>query len=119
VGMVLVDRKGRKFLLVLGTSGIIVSLIIVGVLFLRTEKQSVDCRNLVQAMVGGNQELNLRFDPAQASALLSAQGYSGSEVSANRASLGIIYSYGDFTATTSYVRSDDPAAAPLVVTRSS
>ena len=42
VGMMLVDRKGRKFLLVLGTSGIIVSLVTVGVLFLRTEKASVD-----------------------------------------------------------------------------
>jgi len=117
VGMALVDRKGRKFLLVLGTSGIIVSLITIGVLFLRTEKQSLDCRNLVQAMVGGKQELNLRFNPAQASALLSAQGYSGREIGAGRASLAIIYSYGDFTATTSYVRSDDPAAEPLSISR--
>jgi MFS family permease len=119
VGMVLVDRKGRKFLLILGTSGIIVSLITVGVLFLKTERQSLDCRGIVQAMVNSNQDLNLRFDPAQASALLSAQGYAGSQISANRASLAIIYSYGDFTASTSYVRSDDPAAAPLAVTRSS
>jgi len=117
VGMVLVDRKGRKFLLILGTSGIIVSLISVGAMFLSTEKQSLDCRSIVQTMVNGNQDLNLRFDPAQASALLSAQGYSGSEISANRASLAIIYSYGDFTASTSYVRSDDPAAAPLAITR--
>jgi MFS family permease len=117
VGMVLVDRKGRKFLLVLGTSGIIVSLIVVGVLFLRTEHQSVDCRGLVQAMAGGNQELNLRFDPAAATSLLSAQGQSGSAIRADRASLGIIYSYGDFTASTSYVRSDDPAATPLAISR--
>jgi hypothetical protein len=34
-GMLLVDRKGRKFLLILGTSGIIVSLTITGLLFLR------------------------------------------------------------------------------------
>jgi len=114
---VLVDRKGRKFLLILGTSGIIVSLISVGAMFLSTEKQSLDCRSVVQTMVNGNQDLNLRFDPAQASALLSAQGYSGNEISANRASLAIIYSYGDFTASTSYVRSDDPAAAPLAITR--
>ena len=33
VGMVLVDRSGREFLLVLGTSGIIVSLVAVGVMF--------------------------------------------------------------------------------------
>ena len=42
VGMMLVDRKGRKFLLILGTSGIIVSLVAVGILFLRTERISVD-----------------------------------------------------------------------------
>ncbi len=43
VGMTLVDRKGRKFLFVLGTSGIIVSMVTVGVMFLRTESHSVNC----------------------------------------------------------------------------
>ena len=52
VGMTLVDRKGRKFLFVLGTSGIIVSLVTVGVMFLRTESHSVDLRDLIQAKVG-------------------------------------------------------------------
>ena len=33
VGMMLVDRKGRKFLLMLGTGGIIVALVAVGLLF--------------------------------------------------------------------------------------
>jgi hypothetical protein len=42
VGMALVDRKGRRFLLILGTSGIIVSLVGVGILFLRTETVSLD-----------------------------------------------------------------------------
>ena len=42
VGMALVDRKGRKFLLTIGTSGIILSLVGVGILFLRTEKLSLD-----------------------------------------------------------------------------
>src|SRR6202035_1040933 len=37
-GVALVDRKGRKFLLGLGTAGIIVSMIGTGVLFLGTEK---------------------------------------------------------------------------------
>ncbi len=41
VGMTLVDRKGRKFLLTVGTSGIIVCLLFVGILFLRTEKNSM------------------------------------------------------------------------------
>ncbi len=119
VGMVLVDRKGRKFLLILGTSGIIVSLIGVGVLFLSTEKLSLDSRDVVQTMVGLNQELSLRFDQAEASRLLAAKGATGSGISSNRASLAIIYSYGDFTAATSFVRSDDPAAAPIQITRES
>ena len=38
VGMTLVDKKGRKFLLILGTSGIVISIITVGLLFRRTEK---------------------------------------------------------------------------------
>jgi len=33
--------------------------------------------------------------------------------------MAIIYSYGDFTSTTSFVRSDDPAARPIEITRAS
>ncbi len=119
VGMTLVDRKGRKFLLVLGTSGIIVSLVAVGIVFLGTEKKSVDCRSQVQAMVGPSQELTLRFDPAEASRLLAAEGYTGSDIGSDRASLAVIYSYGDFTASTTYVRSGDPGSVPLKMTRAS
>ena len=119
VGMMLVDRKGRKFLLVLGTSGIIVSVIGVGILFLKTEKFSLDTRNAVQAMVSPSQELTLRFDPAQAARLLAAQGSAAGPINSGRASLAIIYSYGDFTAATSFVRSDDPAAAPIQISRDS
>jgi MFS family permease len=117
VGMVLVDRVGRRFLLILGTSGIIVSLIGVGVLFLRTEKVSLDVRDAVQTMAGSSQELTLRFDPAQARRMLAADGGDNGQIDSNRASLAIIYSYGDFTAATSFARSDDPAAAPLQVDR--
>jgi MFS family permease len=119
VGMALVDRKGRKFLLTLGTSGIIVSLVAVGILFLRTEKVSVDARSQVQAMIAPNQELTLSFNRNQAAQLLSAQGDAGKQIDAQRASLAIIYSYGDFTAATSFVRSDDLAARPIEITRSS
>jgi MFS family permease len=114
VGMALVDRKGRKFLLILGTSGIIVSLLGVGVLFLRTERLSVDRHSQVQALVGADQELHLRFDRQQAAQLL---GSGGTAIQSERASLAIIYSYGDFTASTSFVRSDDAAAAPLTISR--
>ena len=115
VGMTLVDKKGRKFLLILGTSGIIASLIGVGVLFHTTEKLNVDGREAVQALTGSQQELSLRFDPAEAEKLLTSTG--STQIPSDRASLAIIYSYGDFTASTSYVRSDDPAAAPLHITR--
>lgn len=117
VGMMLIDRKGRKFLFVLGTSGIIVALVTVGTLFLRTENVSVDARDSIQNLAGANQELTLHFDQAEASKLLSAAGYTGSDIQAGRASLAIIYSYGDFTAATTFVRSDDSAAAPIVITR--
>jgi MFS transporter, SP family, solute carrier family 2 (myo-inositol transporter), member 13 len=39
VGMMLVDRKGRRFLFIVGTSGIVVSLVGVGILFVGTEAQ--------------------------------------------------------------------------------
>jgi MFS family permease len=119
VGMMLVDRKGRRFLFIIGTSGIIISLVGVGILFLRTEKLSVDAAAQIQSMVGGDQQLTLRFDQTEASQLLAAQGSAGSQIESNRASLAIIYSYGDFTAATSFVRSDDPAAVPIQITRDS
>jgi SP family myo-inositol transporter-like MFS transporter 13 len=119
VGMVLVDRKGRKFLLTLGTTGIILSLLAVGILFLRTEKVSLDARSQVQSLITPAQELTLRFDRDEATRLLAAQGGADKQIDAGRASLAIIYSYGDFTAATSFVRSDDPAARPIEITRAS
>jgi MFS family permease len=117
VGMTLVDRKGRRFLLILGTSGIIVSLVYVGILFKTTEKATIDSRDAVQSLVGPSQEMTLRFDAAQAQKLLAASGYNGNQIVPGRASLAVIYSYGDFTAATSFVRSDDAAAAPIQITR--
>lgn len=117
VGMTLVDRKGRRFLLIIGTSGVIISLVGVALLFKTTERATVDCRTAVQAMVGSADTLSLRFTPAQAARMLATQNYTGSAIQHDRASLAIIYSYGDFTAATSFVRSDDPAAAPIEITR--
>jgi MFS family permease len=122
LGVMLVDRKGRKFLLVLGTSGVIVALVGVALLFRATEKQSVDCRSAVQAMVKPDQTLALRFDPQMAKSLLATEdaadpSATGDAIDSSRASLAIIYSYGGFTASTTYVRSDDAAAAPIEMTR--
>ena len=122
IGMMLVDRKGRKFLFILGTSGIIIAMVVIATLFHQTEKQNVDCRDQIQALVGPDQQLTVHFDAAEARRLLSSQAAAGSSGTASidpdRASFAIIYSYGDFTGTTSYARSDDPAAPPLSVTRS-
>ncbi len=119
VGMSLVDRKGRRFLFIVGTSGIIVSTISVGVLFLRTEKLSFDAGPQIQSQVGKDQQLTLRFDQAEAARLIAAAGAARKQIESNRASLAIIYSYGDYTAATSFVRSDDPAAAPIQIDRES
>ena len=118
-GMALVDRKGRKFLFILGTSGIIVSLISVGLLFLRTERLNLDCREILQSMVRSDQTLTVPFNPVEAKKLLAAKDYSSGEINGDRASLAVIYSYGDFTAATSFVRSDDQGAAPIQITRES
>ena len=119
VGMTLVDRKGRKFLLIVGTVGIIVSVTTVGTLFLKTEKLNVDCREILQQLIRPDQALTLRFNQDEARKLLDAKGYTGSEINVARASLAVIYSYGDFTAATTFVRSDDQAAVPIQITRAS
>ncbi len=116
IGMTLVDRRGRRFLLILGASGVIVSLAGVGLLFRTTERQAVNARAAVQALAGPGQELQLSFTPGEAQKLLKAAGYAGSAIRADRASLAIIYSYGDFTAATDYARSDE-AAASIDITR--
>ena len=119
VGMTLVDRKGRRFLFLVGTSGIIVSMVSVGILFLRTEKLSVDAGPQIQTMVAPGQQLSIHFDPAKAAQLLARVGDAGRQIDGNRASFAVIYAYGDYTCATSFVRSDDAAAAPLEITRES
>jgi SP family myo-inositol transporter-like MFS transporter 13 len=113
-GVMLVDRKGRKFLLSLGSAGIIVSLVCAGALFHKTEKLRVDCKDAVQSMTSTNQTLNLAFNKDTARNLLGEK--SSTE---QPSSLIIIYSYGDFRAATSVVRSDDATAKPIEITRES
>jgi MFS transporter, SP family, solute carrier family 2 (myo-inositol transporter), member 13 len=119
VAVVLVDRKGRKFLLSVGSAGIIVSLIIVGTLFRRTEAKRVDCRDAVQALVGSDQKVSLTFDRATADKLLASAGAAGKAIAGEPATLVAIYAYGDFRAVTKVLRSDDPAAKPVELTRES
>ena len=116
VGMLLVDRKGRKFLLSLGSAGIVVSLALVSFLFQRTEAQRVDVKDLAQVMVTADQSATIRYDQAQADALLKdTPGITGPS------SFIIIYSYGDFRAATKVVRSSDvdQKAQTITLTRES
>jgi SP family myo-inositol transporter-like MFS transporter 13 len=106
VGMTLVDRKGRKFLFTVGTSGIIVSMLCVGGLFVRTEAHRFDARAAVQPLVGPDQQLSFRFDENGAHQLAAA----GAPVEGPE-SLAIIYSYGPFAGSTTPVRIGEPAIA--------
>src|SRR6185312_8018477 len=117
--LALVDRKGRKFLLILGTPGVTASLSWVGLLFVSTEKNNVDARAAVQSLVRPNQTLNLTFDKDEAQTLLAAAGSAGKGLDENHVSLVVIYSYGDFTGATTFVRSSDAGAAPITITRGS
>jgi MFS family permease len=114
-GVVLVDRRGRKFLLSVGTAGIIASLICAALFFQKTERLRVECRDGVQAMVGADQQLTLKFTPEMAAKLLAAQN----ALTNHPQTLIVIYSYGDFRAATKVARSDDATAKPLEITRAS
>lgn len=81
--IMLVERKGRVFLLKIGTAGIMVSLCLLALLFHRFESQRVDVRAEVAALVRGNVlDLNL-LDARLASP------------SAGPVQLTILYQYGD------------------------
>jgi MFS family permease len=110
-GVVLVDRKGRKFLLAVGTGGIILSLLCTGTIFLKTEKLRVDASSAVQTLVKSDQTLTLTYSPSW------AKPFSGDD--GRPRSLIVIYSYGDFRAATPVLRSDDPAAKPIEIKRES
>jgi MFS transporter, SP family, solute carrier family 2 (myo-inositol transporter), member 13 len=125
-GVLLVDRKGRKFLLSVGSAGIIVSLLCTALLFKRTENLRVDSRDAVQSMVDGDQvdgdqKVTLLYDEKTANALLAASGDAGKTIAIGKrpTSLVVIYSYGDFRAATKVARSDDAAAKPIEITRDS
>ena len=112
LGVALVDRKGRKFLLGIGTAGIIVSLICTATIFLRTEKLRIDARSSVQSMITPDQKLVLHYDSESAKQLAG-----GNQEAGQATSLVVIYSCGDFRGASPAVRSDDPAAKPIEISR--
>lgn len=113
-GVMLVDRKGRKFLLSVGTGGIIASLACTGFLFMGNERQRVDVKSAVQSRVTADQTLTLTYGAGVADQLLKE---SGNAAATRPTSLVVIYSYGDFRATSQVVRSNDAATKPIEINR--
>jgi SP family myo-inositol transporter-like MFS transporter 13 len=85
VAVLLVDRKGRKFLLKLGTGGIIASLLLGSAVFYSFESKRVNVVEKVEQLVQGDQ---LNFDLTKADL--------GSVVEAGQpVQLSILYAYGN------------------------
>lgn len=108
VAVILVDRKGRKFLLMLGTSGIVVALLAAGLLFQSAESEQRDVAAVLQARVQAD-GLDLRLDADTLKALGASAGGVPQQ-------LTVGYSYGPFTNVQTR-RSDDAALPPLRMTR--
>jgi MFS family permease len=96
VGVALVDKKGRKFLLKIGTGGVIIALTAAGLAFLEFESKRVDIREKVQAAVSGG-GLTLPVNEATL----------GPAVGGRPMALTVFYSYGGGDKVDT-VRSDDP-----------
>jgi MFS family permease len=84
VAVALVDRKGRKFLLMLGTAGIIVALSSGAFVFHSFESQRVSVKDKLQQMVAGN---SLHLSPTFLA--------ENSTQHAAPVALTVLYSYGD------------------------
>jgi MFS transporter, SP family, solute carrier family 2 (myo-inositol transporter), member 13 len=108
VAVLLVDRKGRRFLLMLGTAGIVVALLAVGLLFRANETEQRDV--LAQVTQRTHDDgLSLRLAAPTLRAL-------GADPAGTPQVLTVAYAYGPFTNVAS-IRSDDPALPPLVAHR--
>jgi SP family myo-inositol transporter-like MFS transporter 13 len=118
-GVMLVDRKGRKFLLSVGTAGIILSLVCTALLFRQTERLRMDSKGAIQSMVTSDQKLTLTYNQALAGTLLSSAGDAAQQIAGRPTSLVVIYSCGDFRAATKAARSDETAATPIEISRES
>lgn len=104
VAVLLVDRKGRRFLLMVGTAGIVVALLAVGLLFRANESQQRDVLAQVTTQVRDD-GLSLRLDAPTLRAL-------GADSAGPPQVLTVAYAYGPFTNVAS-IRSDDPALPRL------
>lgn len=108
VAVLLVDRRGRKFLLMLGSGGIIVSLLAAGLLFRGAEAHLEDVRPAIAARVISD-GLALQLDTSTLKSL-------GAAADGTPQQLTIAYAYGPFTNVKS-LRSDDPVLRHVSIGR--
>ncbi|HEX5345447.1 MAG TPA: MFS transporter [Duganella sp.] len=108
VAVVLVDRKGRKFLLMLGTAGIVTALLSAGLLFRSVEGEQRDVRPMLQARIQSD-SVSLRLDAATLESF-------GADAHGAPQQLTVAYSYGPFTNVQTR-RSDDASLPVLHVSR--
>jgi SP family myo-inositol transporter-like MFS transporter 13 len=88
VGVALVDRKGRRFLLKVGTGGIVIALLAGSLVFYGFESRRTDIHDRLQSAVQGN-SLNLSLaDLRNGNAIVEPSGDPGA------AGLTVLYSYG-------------------------
>jgi len=86
VGVALVDRKGRKFLLNLGTGGIVLACLTAGIIFHQVESQRRDVLSVVQQAAG---------DGRKAFVVPVNEGTLGSAVDGRPMALTVLYDAGD------------------------
>lgn len=115
IGMVLVDRKGRTFLLSLGTAGVVVALCASAFLFHRGERDRVDVQQVVQSMANGKNSLSIHYTPELQQKWLSEIG--NTSLTGKATTLTVIYSYGDFSAVTPSMVSNQPLSTPVTLDR--
>jgi hypothetical protein len=108
VAVVLVDRKGRKFLLMLGSGGIVLALLAAGLLFRSAESGQRDVRPAIEARIQQD-SLALRLDQPTLQALSAPNGQAPQQ-------LVVAYAYGPFTNVQTR-RSDDAALPELRMSR--
>ena len=88
VAIALVDRKGRRFLLKLGTGGIIVALLVAAGVFYSFESKRVDVAEKVSALVANN-ELNFNLNEVALAGATATAGNANAPVQ-----LALLYRYG-------------------------
>jgi MFS family permease len=117
VAVALVDRKGRKFLLKIGTAGVVIALSIGGLLFLHIESARTDVKAKVQAAQVGN-KIDLPLN----------QGAFATSPDGRPMVLTVVYTYGDGDHVATVLSDSDrpvlniapeakTASAPLVIRR--